>query len=172
MVQRCTFFTSLTLVHSRLRVRQQVDSRSCTEFPGISLRSIDDLQAAAWSRLRELLTGFAIDGEAIAMSGSAAQTIVDHAWSTPAELIVVGTHGRTGLVRLTDRVAPFDDDSGKPAQDNLHAAFLINSTSRAIYVPCANGHPLYRRREFPQPHPQFPPDLHAFIVTESDARHT
>jgi len=106
------------------------------------------------------------------MSGSAAQTIVDHAWSTPAELIVVGTHGRTGLVRLTDRVAPFDDDSGKPAQDNLHAAFLINSTSRAIYVPCANGHPLYRRREFPQPHPQFPPDLHAFIVTESDARHT
>ena len=50
---------------------------------------------------------------------------------------------------LQDRVAPFDDDTGKPAQDNLHAAFLINSTSRAIYVPCANSHPFYRRREFP-----------------------
>ena len=70
-------------------------------IPGISLRTIDDLQAAAWSRLREILTGLAIDGEAIAMSGPAAQTIVDHASSAPAELIVVGTHGRTGLARLT-----------------------------------------------------------------------
>ena len=70
-------------------------------IPGISLRTIDDLQAAAWSRLREVLTGFAIDGEAIAMSGHAAQTIVDHAGSAPAELVVVGTHGRTGLARLT-----------------------------------------------------------------------
>ena len=70
-------------------------------IPGISLRTIDDLQAAAWSRLREVLTDFAIDGEAIAMSGHAAQTIVDHARSASAELVVVGTHGRTGLARLT-----------------------------------------------------------------------
>jgi nucleotide-binding universal stress UspA family protein len=39
------------------------------------------------------------DGEAIGMSGPAAQTIVDVAKS--AELLVVGTHGRTGLARLT-----------------------------------------------------------------------
>jgi nucleotide-binding universal stress UspA family protein len=70
-------------------------------IPGISLRAIDDLQAAAWSRLRDALTGFTIDGEAIAMSGPAAQTIVDYAGSAPAELVVVGTHGRTGLARLT-----------------------------------------------------------------------
>jgi nucleotide-binding universal stress UspA family protein len=70
-------------------------------IPGISLRVIDDLQAAAWGRLRDVLTGFTIDGEAIAMSGPAAQTIVDHAGSAPAELVVVGTHGRTGLARLT-----------------------------------------------------------------------
>jgi nucleotide-binding universal stress UspA family protein len=70
-------------------------------IPGISLRAIDDLQAAAWSRLREVLTGYTIDGEAIALSGPAAQAIVDHAGSAPAELVVVGTHGRTGLARVT-----------------------------------------------------------------------
>jgi nucleotide-binding universal stress UspA family protein len=70
-------------------------------IPGISLRVIDDLQSAAWSRLRKVLTDFTIDGEAIAMSGPAAQTIVDHAASAHAELVVVGTHGRTGLARLT-----------------------------------------------------------------------
>ena len=70
-------------------------------IPGISVRAIDDLRTAAQSRLREALTQFAIDGEAIAESGPAAQTIVDLADSARAELVVVGTHGRTGLSRLT-----------------------------------------------------------------------
>jgi universal stress protein A len=34
-------------------------------------------------------------------AGAAAQTIVDLADSARAELVVVGTHGRTGLSRLT-----------------------------------------------------------------------
>ena len=68
-------------------------------IPGISLQSIEDLRTAAESRLREALTRFAIEGEAIATSGHAAQTIVDLAQG--AELVVVGTHGRTGLARLT-----------------------------------------------------------------------
>ena len=69
--------------------------------PGISLRAIDDLQRAAQSKLREAATRFGIDGEAIVKAGPAAQTIVDLAASAPAELVVVGTHGRTGLSRLT-----------------------------------------------------------------------
>jgi universal stress protein A len=70
-------------------------------IPGISVRAIDDLQAAAQGRLQDALIRFGVDGEAIAKSGPAAQTIVDLAASASAELIVVGTHGRTGLARLT-----------------------------------------------------------------------
>ena len=69
--------------------------------PSISLPAIDDLVKAAESKLREALTRFDIDGEAIVRSGPAAQTLVDLAASAPAELVVVGTHGRTGLSRLT-----------------------------------------------------------------------
>ena len=70
-------------------------------IPGISIRAIDDLQAAAQSRLRQALSRFGIQGEAIATAGPAAQTIIDLAASASAELVVVGTHGRTGLARLT-----------------------------------------------------------------------
>ena len=69
--------------------------------PTISLPAIDDLVNAAKGRLQEAVGRLAIDGEPIVKSGPAAQTIVDLAGSAPAELIVVGTHGRTGLSRLT-----------------------------------------------------------------------
>ena len=69
--------------------------------PTISLPAIDDLVNAAQGRLQEAVSRFAIDGEAIVKSGPAAQTIVDLAASAPAELVIVGTHGRTGLSRLT-----------------------------------------------------------------------
>lgn len=69
--------------------------------PSISLPAIDELVIAAQSRLRDALMRFAIDGEAVVKFGPAASTIVDHAASPPAELVVVGTHGRTGLSRLT-----------------------------------------------------------------------
>jgi nucleotide-binding universal stress UspA family protein len=65
------------------------------------LPAIDDLVNAAEGRLRDALTRFAMDGEAIVKSGPAAQTIIDVATSTASELVVVGTHGRTGLARLT-----------------------------------------------------------------------
>jgi universal stress protein A len=69
--------------------------------PGISLRAIDDLQRAAQNKLREAATRFGINGETIVKAGPAAQTIVDVAVSAGAELVVVGTHGRTGVSRLT-----------------------------------------------------------------------
>jgi len=68
---------------------------------GISIRTIEDLQTAAQGRLQDALIRLGIDGEAIAKVGPAAQTIVDLAASASAELVVVGTRGRTGLARLT-----------------------------------------------------------------------
>jgi nucleotide-binding universal stress UspA family protein len=69
--------------------------------PDSLLPAIEGLVSAAEGRLRDALTRFAIDGEAIVKSGPAAQTIVDLAASARAEVVVVGTHGRTGLPRLT-----------------------------------------------------------------------
>jgi nucleotide-binding universal stress UspA family protein len=68
---------------------------------GVPLPAIDDLQRAAEEKLREQLTRFHMDGEAVTKSGPAAETIISFAGSAPAELVVVGTHGRTGLARLT-----------------------------------------------------------------------
>lgn len=70
-------------------------------FPGMSPTAIDDVRTAAQDRLREALVRFGVDGEAMAEAGPAAQTIVAFAASVSAELVVVGTHGRTGLARLT-----------------------------------------------------------------------
>ncbi len=70
-------------------------------IPVISIRAIDDLQAAAQVRLEDALLNSGIEGEAIAKAGPAARTIADVAASVSAELVVVGTHGRTGLARLT-----------------------------------------------------------------------
>ena len=69
--------------------------------PDMALPSIDDLMKAATHRLREALPRFASDAEAIVKAGPAARTIVDLAAAEHAELVVVGTHGRTGFSRLT-----------------------------------------------------------------------
>jgi universal stress protein A len=81
--------------------------------PAIGLQTLDDLRAAAQSRLQESIERFNIDGAAHALLGPAATTIVTHADSVGAELIVVGTHGRTGLARLT---------LGSTAEQVIHAA--------------------------------------------------
>jgi nucleotide-binding universal stress UspA family protein len=67
----------------------------------LPLVALDDLRRAAQHKLGDELARVAMDGEAITKSGPAAQTIIDLADSAPAELVVVGTHGRTGLARLT-----------------------------------------------------------------------
>jgi nucleotide-binding universal stress UspA family protein len=68
---------------------------------GVPLPALDDLQRAAQEKLRDQLTRVSMDGEAVTKSGPAAETIIDFAGSSAAELVVVGTHGRTGLARLT-----------------------------------------------------------------------
>ncbi|MGH9201280.1 MAG: universal stress protein [Vicinamibacterales bacterium] len=67
----------------------------------IALESIDELKTAARDRLQQMLAGSGVDGEAVAVSGSAATTLIGIAESSRAELVVVGTHGRSGLARLT-----------------------------------------------------------------------
>ena len=43
---------------------------------------------------------------------------------------------------LQPGVPPSDDDAGKPTQDNLHGAFLVDSAAGAVGIPCPNRHPL------------------------------
>jgi universal stress protein A len=81
--------------------------------PMIGLQTLEDLRTAAEIRLQESFERFGIDGGAHAVSGPAAATIVSRADALRAELIVVGTHGRTGFARLT---------LGSTAEQIIHSA--------------------------------------------------
>ncbi len=67
----------------------------------IALEGIDELRSVAELRLRDAMREFAVDGRTTVISGHAAQAIVSYAETVRAELVVVGTHGRSGLARLT-----------------------------------------------------------------------
>ena len=69
--------------------------------PSTGVDLINSLRAAALGSLRERLEHFGIGGEVHALSGRAADAIISHAETNRAQLVVVGTHGRTGLARLT-----------------------------------------------------------------------
>jgi nucleotide-binding universal stress UspA family protein len=81
--------------------------------PTAVLDVLADLQAAAELRLQESLRHFHVNGEALALRGPAAEVIVTTAQDARAELVVVGTQGRTGLARLT---------LGSTAEAVLHSA--------------------------------------------------
>lgn len=65
-------------------------------------RFLDDLLEHARTRLRRFAehapAGLAVKG--VVLSGQPAQTIVEYAWTGEFDLIVMGTHGRTGLSHL------------------------------------------------------------------------
>jgi nucleotide-binding universal stress UspA family protein len=67
----------------------------------IALGGLDELRARATQRLEETLRGVGMPGHAAVVSGSADEVIVRYAESVSAGLVVVGTHGRSGLERLT-----------------------------------------------------------------------
>ena len=69
--------------------------------PPIALEGLDNLRAVAKHRLEETLSEIAPSGSAAVVAGSPADVIVQYAESINAELVVVGTHGRSGLARLT-----------------------------------------------------------------------
>jgi universal stress protein A len=67
----------------------------------IALEGLDDLQKAAKSQLENSLQELGVAGEVHVVAGSPARSRVKHAETVGAGLIVVGTHGRSGLARLT-----------------------------------------------------------------------
>ena len=69
--------------------------------PSSGLDLVDHLREAARGKLQASLERYGVDGEVHAASGRAAETIVSLAAAHRAQLVVVGTHGRTGLARLT-----------------------------------------------------------------------
>jgi len=67
----------------------------------IALEALDNLRTLAKQRLEETLRGVDMPGDTAVIVGFARDVIVQYAESNNAELIVVGTHGRSGLARLT-----------------------------------------------------------------------
>jgi nucleotide-binding universal stress UspA family protein len=67
----------------------------------IALEGLDELRSVAELRLREAMREFAVEGRTSVMDGRAAHAIVSYAETVGAELVVVGTHGRSGLPRMT-----------------------------------------------------------------------
>ena len=69
-------------------------------MPSLSVDVIRDLQTGARKRLQKSLRDFDTGGECFVGEGNAASDILQAAQNIPAELVVVGTRGRTGLARL------------------------------------------------------------------------
>jgi nucleotide-binding universal stress UspA family protein len=69
--------------------------------PAIALEGLDELRTAADVRLGDALQQFAVEGHTSIVSGHAASAIVSYAETVGAEVIVVGTHGRSGFARMT-----------------------------------------------------------------------
>jgi nucleotide-binding universal stress UspA family protein len=67
----------------------------------IALEGLDNLRTLAKQRLDETLREVDQQGDTAVITGFARDVIVQYAESVKAELIVVGTHGRSGLGRLT-----------------------------------------------------------------------
>jgi nucleotide-binding universal stress UspA family protein len=67
----------------------------------ISMDGLDNLREAAQQRLSDMLTRTGVPGDATVVSGHASTAIVRVAETAPAELVVIGTHGRSGLARMT-----------------------------------------------------------------------
>jgi len=75
--------------------------RDLADSSAIALEGLDELRSAADVRLRDTLQQFAVEGQTSVISGHAVHAIVSYAESVGAELVVVGTHGRSGFARLT-----------------------------------------------------------------------
>jgi len=67
----------------------------------IALEGLDELQTSAKRRLEKTLHESGLLGETVIVPGTATDVIVRYAESVAAELVVVGTHGRSGLKLLT-----------------------------------------------------------------------
>lgn len=67
----------------------------------VALEALDNLRTLAKQRLEKTLREVDVPGDTAVRVGFAKDVIVQYAESIDAELIVLGTHGRSGLARLT-----------------------------------------------------------------------
>jgi len=72
-----------------------------SESSVIALEGLDNLRLLAKERLEQTLGEAGLPGRTAIIAGFANDVIVQYAKSVNAELIVVGTHGRSGWARLT-----------------------------------------------------------------------
>ncbi len=92
----------LCLLHSvDLRPIEWAGMPMAFPVPTVSQHVADELRADLLTRLQASLERFRAEGECLVVDGPAAHAIVKAARDLPAELVVVGTRGRTGLSRLT-----------------------------------------------------------------------
>jgi nucleotide-binding universal stress UspA family protein len=69
-------------------------------LPAVPPDLLEDLRASTRGRLEDCLRSFGAEGECFVGDGYAADAIARLAEELPAELVVVGTRGRTGLARF------------------------------------------------------------------------
>jgi nucleotide-binding universal stress UspA family protein len=67
----------------------------------IALEGLDQLHALGKKRLDDALRETGLQGQSEVVSGMARDVIIRYAESVKASLVIVGTHGRSGLQRLT-----------------------------------------------------------------------
>jgi universal stress protein E len=67
----------------------------------IALEGLDELRSLAKDHLQQTLTETGVAGEVAVVAGHAVDVVVHYAESVAAQLVVVGTRGRSGLKRLT-----------------------------------------------------------------------
>jgi nucleotide-binding universal stress UspA family protein len=97
----------LHLVHVFDIAAFSVMQASATAMPylgtgsALALEGLDDLRTLAETRLRDALSELGVPGETSVVHGTAAGALVEYAETVKAGLVVVGTHGRSGLARLT-----------------------------------------------------------------------
>ena len=93
----------LTMMHCLEGETAIVDPMGGIMGVGVATRAPEitsQLKKMARDKLHEALKHFDAEGESLVVEGNAARAIVHAAESHQAELVCIGTHGRTGLKRL------------------------------------------------------------------------
>jgi nucleotide-binding universal stress UspA family protein len=93
-------------LHARLTLLHVLDMTPVTMDempPGMTATYLDDLETDAQHLLqasRERVQRAGLQGESLLVQGTPTQTIVDTAGEQEVDLIIMGTHGRTGLAHV------------------------------------------------------------------------
>jgi nucleotide-binding universal stress UspA family protein len=92
--------TDLTIVHAIDIYPVVMPAVEGVAYPAIPPDTGKHIQQASQRELDECVRRFDARGGGVLYEGEAARVIVETASTLPAQLIVIGTHGRTGLSRI------------------------------------------------------------------------